>query len=75
MADAELESYTRLAARLFDVPIAHIGLSSDDKKWIKAGTGIDIEMCGRSVSFCRHANFEPGMLAAPSLDWRGSPRP
>ncbi|MEI4264255.1 putative bifunctional diguanylate cyclase/phosphodiesterase [Roseovarius sp. D0-M9] len=61
-SDASLDQVTRLAARVFDVPIAHIGLPSGDKNWIKAGVGIDIPSCDRVMSFCGHAIHEPDML-------------
>lgn len=65
MADATVEGFTRLATRIFNVPIAHIGLPSDEKNWVKAGVGIDLESCDRAVSFCGHAIHEPNMLVVP----------
>lgn len=55
MGDSTFDSCTTLAARVFDVPIAHIGLPSGDKNWIKAGIGIDVKSCDRAMSFCGHA--------------------
>lgn len=38
-SDASLEGLTRLAARVFNVSVAHVGLPSADRNWAKAGAG------------------------------------
>ena len=68
-SDASLEGLTRLAARVFNVSVAHIGLPSADRNWVKAGIGIDIQSCDRAVSFCGHAIHETNILVV-SDTWR-----
>lgn len=65
MSNAHLERLTRLAAHVFDVPIAFIGLPSGDKNWIKAAVGTDIHSTDRVMSFCGHTIHEPDMLVVP----------
>ncbi|WP_435953687.1 diguanylate cyclase domain-containing protein [Dryocola sp. BD626] len=51
---------TRLAKRIFDVPIAWISLVDEDRLWLKscAGTTFD-EALARNTSFSAHALLEP----------------
>lgn len=46
---------TRLAQRLFDVPIALISLVDENRQWFKSKQGLDGEETDRDVSFCAHA--------------------
>ncbi|MEI4264256.1 GAF domain-containing protein [Roseovarius sp. D0-M9] len=64
-SDPNLGRLTRLAARVFTVPMAHIGLPSGDKNWIMAGLGMDNGLYDREASFCGHAIHEPDMLVVP----------
>jgi GAF domain-containing protein len=55
-ADEErFDRLTRLARRLFDVPIALLSLVDADRQWFKSRQGIDINQTLRDVSFCGHA--------------------
>lgn len=65
MADATFQSLTRLATKILDVPIAYIGLLSDETNWIEAGIGLEFQSCDRAVSFCDHAIREPDVLLVP----------
>ena len=46
---------TRIAKRLFDVPIALISLVSEDKQWFKSCEGLTTSETPREISFCGHA--------------------
>ncbi|HWK44056.1 MAG TPA: GAF domain-containing protein [Stellaceae bacterium] len=46
---------TRLAARLFNTPIALISLVDTDRQWFKSCVGLDVTEIDRSTSFCAHA--------------------
>ena len=46
---------TRLAAQLFDVPIAAISLTDTDRQWFKSRVGLDVPETPRDIAFCTHA--------------------
>lgn len=53
-AEERFDRITRLAAELFDVPIAYIALLDDDRQWFKSSCGLDVSETPRDVSFCSH---------------------
>jgi diguanylate cyclase (GGDEF)-like protein len=46
---------TRLAARLFSVPIALISLVDRNRQWFKSCQGLQVSETPREISFCGHA--------------------
>ncbi|HBP16747.1 MAG TPA: diguanylate cyclase [Planctomycetes bacterium] len=56
---------TRLAARVFDVPIAVISLVDADRQWFKSKVGVEAEGTPRAISFCGHAILERGPFLVP----------
>ncbi|WP_216635774.1 GAF domain-containing protein [Magnetospirillum moscoviense] len=62
----------RVAARLFDVPIALITLIDAKRQWFKAAVGVDIRETPRDESFCTCAILEPEILEV--LDPTHDPR-
>ena len=46
---------TRLATRMFDVPIAQVTLVDDKRQWFKSVVGMEVSETPRTVSFCAHA--------------------
>jgi len=63
--DARLDAITRLAARLFDVPISFISLVDEDRQWFKSAFGpttgslVTAGQTPRRESFCAYALLEP----------------
>jgi GAF domain-containing protein len=53
---------TRLARRLFNVPIALVSLVDADRQWFKSRSGLDAEPTAHEVSFCDHAMVGDGLL-------------
>jgi phosphoribosyl 1,2-cyclic phosphodiesterase/DNA-binding response OmpR family regulator len=53
--EERFDRITRLAQRLFDVPIALVSLVDTERQWFKSRQGIDIEETPRDLSFCAHA--------------------
>lgn len=53
---------TRLAKRLFDVPIVLISLVDADRQWFKSRQGLEVSQTSREVSFCGHAILDPAGL-------------
>ncbi len=63
---------TRLAMRLFDVPIAIVSIVDSDRQWFKSSVGVDSIEFQREFSFCGHAILEDGIFEVPDarLDQR-----
>lgn len=54
-AEERFDRITRLACRLFDVPISLVTLISRDKQWFKSAQGLGVPETPRDVAFCAHA--------------------
>jgi EAL domain-containing protein (putative c-di-GMP-specific phosphodiesterase class I)/GAF domain-containing protein len=52
---------TRLAASLFDAPIAMVSLVDRRRQWFKSRIGLAVRETARSSSFCSHAIAESGV--------------
>ncbi len=50
----QFDRLTRLAAHLFNVPVATISLIDTDRQWLKSSFGLDVVETSRDVSFCTH---------------------
>ncbi|HAS6357205.1 TPA: sensor domain-containing diguanylate cyclase [Vibrio vulnificus] len=55
VAEERFDRVTRLARRLFDVPIALVSLVDEDRQWFKSCFGLDVSETDRDISFCGHA--------------------
>jgi len=53
--EERFDRLTRLAKRLFDVPIALVSLVDADRQWFKSRQGLDVTETPRDLSFCGHA--------------------
>jgi signal transduction histidine kinase len=53
--DDRFDTLTRLAARLFDVPMALVSLIDAQRQWFKSCVGLPVRETSREVSFCGHA--------------------
>ncbi|RYF11525.1 MAG: PAS domain S-box protein, partial [Oxalobacteraceae bacterium] len=75
--DVDLNEMVKLAARLFDVPIALVSLVERDTQTFKARIGLDICGTTRDVSFCAHAIAQTDILVIPDalLDPRFATNP
>jgi len=61
-AEERFDRITRLAARMFNVPMALVSLVDRDRQWFKSKQGIDACETGRDISFCGHAILTDGPL-------------
>ena len=64
-AEERFDRLTRVAAALFDVPIALVSLIDANRQWFKSCVGTDIQEASREVSFCAYAVAERQMLVIP----------
>lgn len=53
--EERFDRVTRMARRLFDVPIALVSLVDENRQWFKSGFGLDVKETERRISFCAHA--------------------
>lgn len=60
--EERFDRLTRLAKRLFGVPIALVSLVDADRQWFKSCMGLDATETSRDVSFCGHAILEDDVL-------------
>jgi len=63
--EERFDRIVRLAAGVFDVPIAYIALVDADRQWFKAKCGLQFDSTGRDVSFCAHTIVHDGPLIIP----------
>lgn len=75
--EARFDRITRLAMRLFDVPIALITLVDAERQWFKSCQGLDVSETPRGISFCGHAILEDRALVVSDalLDERFADNP
>ncbi|MCA1661440.1 MAG: GAF domain-containing protein, partial [Novosphingobium sp.] len=64
-AEERFDRLTRVAAALFDVPIALVSLVDANRQWFKSCVGTDIKESSREMSFCAHAVAARDMLVIP----------
>ena len=75
--EERFDRITRLAQRMFDVPISTVTLVDADRQWFKSQVGLDNTGGPRSESFCAHAILEPEVMVIPDalLDARFADNP
>jgi len=62
---ARFDHVTRLARRVFDVPIALITLVDRERQWFKSRVGLPATQTPRDVSFCAHAILQDEVMVVP----------
>ncbi len=53
--EERFDRLTRMARRLFDVPIALVSLVDKDRQWFKSRIGLPVSETPRDISFCGHS--------------------
>ncbi|WP_045593757.1 GGDEF domain-containing protein [Vibrio vulnificus] len=76
-AEERFDRVTRIARRLFDVPIALVSLVDEDRQWFKSCFGLNASETPRDISFCGHAILGTDTLIVgdASLDARFADNP
>ncbi len=75
--EERFDRLTRLAKRLFGVPISLISLVDDERQWFKSSVGLGASETPRDISFCGHAILGDDAFLVPdaALDERFSDNP
>jgi diguanylate cyclase (GGDEF)-like protein len=63
--EERFDRLTRLAKRLFAVPIALVSLVDADRQWFKSCVGLTASETPRDVSFCAHAILDDDIMMVP----------
>ncbi|WP_420991920.1 diguanylate cyclase [Cupriavidus sp. 30B13] len=64
-AEERFDRLTRLARRLFAVPIAMVTLVDANRQWFKSCMGMSATQTSRDISFCGHAILDDDILTVP----------
>ena len=60
--EERFDRITRMAARLFHVPVALVTLIDADRQWFKSRVGTDLAGSPRAISFCTHTLLQDGVM-------------
>lgn len=63
--EERFDRITRLALKVFKVPISTLTLVDKDREWYKSCQGLPLREGARAISFCGHALLEEDMLIIP----------
>ncbi len=64
-AEERFDRLTRLAKKMFNVPIALVSLVDENRQWFKSSVGLDAKETPRDISFCGHAILGDDILIIP----------
>jgi len=65
LPEERFDRLTRLARRVFDVPIVLVSLVDANRQWFKSCIGLDASQTARDISFCGHAILTEQILLVP----------
>jgi diguanylate cyclase (GGDEF)-like protein len=63
--EERFDRLTRMARRLFSVPIAQVTLIDTDRQWFKSSAGAPNGETSRDISFCAHAILDDEVMCVP----------
>lgn len=63
--EERFDRITRLALKIFSVPISTLTLIDKDREWFKSCQGLPLREGARAISFCGHALLEQDILVIP----------
>ncbi len=64
--EERFDRLTRMAKRLFGVPIALVSLVDEDRQWFKSCMGLSVSETPRDISFCGHAILSDETFIIPN---------
>ena len=65
-SEERFDRLTRLAKRMFGVPIALVSLVDENRQWFKSCMGLSASETSRDISFCGHAILGDGVFIIPN---------
>lgn len=63
--EERFDRVTRMAKRMFGVPISLVSLVDEDRQWFKSKQGLEATETSRDISFCGHAINNDGLFIIP----------
>jgi diguanylate cyclase (GGDEF)-like protein len=66
LPEERFDRLTRIAKRMFGVPIALVSLVDENRQWFKSCIGLDVSETSRDISFCGHAILGNGVFVIPN---------
>lgn len=66
--EERFDRLTRMACKLFDVPIAVVTLVDDKRQWFKSCIGLNVTETARDISFCGHAILSDEVLVVSDTE-------
>lgn len=63
--EERFDRLTRMARRLFSVPIAQVTLVDSNRQWFKSNDGGAVSETPRAVSFCAHSILDDDLMLVP----------
>jgi CheY-like chemotaxis protein len=75
--DERFDRITRLAAALFNAPIALVSLVDENRQWFKSCYGLNVKETSRDAAFCAHVVYDrkPMVVSDTFLDARFAENP
>lgn len=65
-AEERFDRVTRMAKRMFRVPIALVSIVDEDRQWFKSKQGLEACQTPRNISFCGHAILGDDIFLVPN---------
>jgi len=65
LPEERFDRLTRIAKRMFGVPIALVSFVDENRQWFMSCIGLDVSETSRDVSFCGHAILGNGAFIIP----------
>jgi len=63
--EERFDRLTRMAKKMFGVPIALVSLVDDNRQWFKSNMGLKVNETPRDISFCGHAILNEDIFIVP----------
>lgn len=63
--EERFDRLTRIARRLFNVPVALVSLVDENRQWFKSCMGFSVAETSRDISFCGYAILHDDVLVVP----------
>lgn len=63
--EERFDRLTRMAKRMFGVPISLVSIVDSNRQWFKSAQGLEVSETPRNISFCGHAILGDGLFMVP----------